>query len=75
MSDKNGSLVVPTTALATHCPDLQVLDLSAQFSLDTESLEGLSVCARLSKLELPWPLAQQEVAARLRARLPGLVVV
>jgi hypothetical protein len=74
VSDKNGALVVPAAAFATHCPDLRVLDLSAQFSLDTEALEGLSVCARLSRLELPWPLAQQEVAGRLKALLPGLVV-
>jgi len=72
VSDKNGSLVIPASSLATHCPDLRILDLSAQFQLDNASLEGLAACGKLSRLELPWP--QPAEVQRLKAQLPALVI-
>jgi hypothetical protein len=74
VSDKNGALAVPAAALAEHCPALSVLDISAQFQLDAASLEGLSACRWLRRLEVGWPARDRE-ARRLARELPGLVVV
>jgi hypothetical protein len=72
VSDKRGALEVPAAALATQCPDLEILDVSSQFQLDESSLSGLAACPRLRRLVVGWPV--RAGAARLQAQLPGLVV-
>jgi hypothetical protein len=72
VSDKRGTLAVPAAALAAHCPRLEVLDVSAQFSLDAASLQGLAACGGLRRLEVGWPYLSD--ARQLAARLPGLAV-